>query len=68
MVRTHVAAKRLDVHIETLYRWMREGRIDYFQPGRRRRLIPESEIQRLLTRRRDKENVPRETLGQHSQA
>jgi excisionase family DNA binding protein len=52
MVRTDVAAKRLGVHIETLYRWMRAGHVAYVRPGRRRKLIRESELQRLLEQRR----------------
>jgi excisionase family DNA binding protein len=53
LIRADVAAKRLGVHVETLYRWMRAGHVAYVQPGRRRKCVRESELQRLLADRRE---------------
>lgn len=47
-----VAAKRLNVTRETVYRWMKAGHLRYITPrgggSRPRKLIRESEIQRHL--------------------
>jgi excisionase family DNA binding protein len=51
LLRADVAAKRLGVNLETLYRWMRCGHIAFVQPGRRRKLVRESEVNRLLVER-----------------
>lgn len=51
-VTVHVAAALLEVHRETVYRWIRCGHLAYVQRGKREKRIPESEIQRLLRARR----------------
>jgi molybdopterin-binding protein len=44
------AAKALDVSVDTLRRWGRDGRIRLDRDERNRRIVPESEIRRLRRR------------------
>lgn len=52
LLRTEEAARRLDIHRETLYRWVKRGWIEVVRREKARRvLIPESEVRRLLSGR-----------------
>jgi excisionase family DNA binding protein len=48
----HVAAKRLGVHRETIYRWMHRGLLPFIALGPRRKMIRESEVRRILSGQR----------------
>lgn len=47
------AARQLGISLDTLRRWDRSGRIQTERDGANRRLVPESEIQRLRGLRSD---------------
>jgi molybdopterin-binding protein len=47
------AARQLGISLDTLRRWDRSGRIQTTRDGANRRLVPESEIQRLRGLRSD---------------
>ena len=47
------AARQLGISLDTLRRWDRSGRIQTMRDGANRRLVPESEIQRLRGLRSD---------------
>lgn len=46
------AARALGVSVDTVRRWDRDGKLATTRDGRNRRLVPESEIERLSTRPR----------------
>ena len=50
-ISVQVAAQVLDVHEETIYRWIRAGFIEAVKTGPRLLRIPRSEIARLRTNR-----------------
>ena len=54
------AAEMLGVRVETLRRWEREGKLRTTRTGGKQRLVPASEVARLLTQRRER---PRVTAG-----
>jgi molybdopterin-binding protein len=54
------AAEMLGVRVETLRRWERDGKLRTTRTGGRQRLVPASEVARLLAERRDR---PRVTAG-----
>jgi molybdopterin-binding protein len=54
------AAALLGIRVETLRRWEREGKVTATRTGGRQRLIPASEVARLLAERR---STPRATTG-----
>jgi molybdopterin-binding protein len=51
------AAAMLGVRVETLRRWEREGRLTTTRTSGRQRLIPATEVARLLSERRDRPKV-----------
>jgi molybdopterin-binding protein len=54
------AAALLGIRVETLRRWEREGKVQATRTGGRQRLIPASEVARLLSERR---RAPQATRG-----
>jgi molybdopterin-binding protein len=51
------AAKMLGVRVETLRRWEREGKISTSRTAGGQRLVPASEVARLISSRRERRRV-----------
>jgi molybdopterin-binding protein len=55
MLTASEAARRLGISLDTLRRWDRDGRIAVERDGANRRLVPLSEIERLVTHEHEPE-------------
>jgi excisionase family DNA binding protein len=52
LLKPNIVARRLGVHTETIYRWMRRGFLPFVALGPRRKFVRESEVARILAQRK----------------